>query len=74
MKMKRWGFDFMLITSWGYLFFWFGYITNMSQDFPHRMGATEFGVVGWWLCGAWYLMPFLILPWMYAVNRNKWNR
>ena len=74
MKMKRWGFDFMLITTWGYLFFWFGYITNMSQDFPHRMGATETGVVGWWLFDIWYIMPFLILPWMYAVNRNKWNR
>jgi hypothetical protein len=73
-KMKRWGFDLMLITSWVYAIFWFGYITNMSQDFTHRMGATETGVVGWWIFDIWYITPFVILPWMYAVNREKWNR
>lgn len=74
LKMKRWGFDMMLVTCWVYAIFWFGYITNMSQDFAHRMGATETGVVGWWVFDIWYITPFVILPWMYAVNRRKWNR
>ena len=74
MKMKRWGFDMMLITSWIYAIFWFGYILNMSVDFENRMGASVFGVVGWWVFDIWYITPFVILPWMYAVNRRKWNR
>jgi hypothetical protein len=74
MKMKRWGFDMMLITCWMYAVFWFGYILNISVDFENRMGATVFGVVGWWVFDVWYITPFVILPWMYAVNRRKWNR
>ncbi len=74
MKMKRWGFDMMLITCWMYAVFWFGYIINISVDFENRMGATVYGVVGWWVFDVWYITPFVILPWMYAVNRRKWNR
>ncbi len=74
MKLKRWGFDMMLITTWIYAIFWFGYLVNISVDFGNRMGATVFGVVGWWVFDIWYITPFVILPWMYAVNRRKWNR
>lgn len=74
MKMKRWGFDLMLITSWVYAIFWFGYISNMTQNWTDFMGASEFGVIGWWVLNIWYITPFVILPWMYAVNREKWNQ
>jgi hypothetical protein len=74
LKLKRWGFDMMLITTWIYAIFWFGYLVNISVDFGNRMGATVFGVVGWWVFDIWYITPFVILPWMYAVNRRKWNR
>lgn len=74
LKLKRWGFDWMLITSWIYAIFWFGYILNVSLYFEQRMGATVFGVIGWWVFNVWYVTPFVILPWLYAVNRRKWNR
>lgn len=74
LKMKRWGFDFMLLTTWVYTFAWLGYLTNVLQNFDVRFGAAQFGVAGWWFINFWYLTPFVMLPWLYALNRNKWNR
>jgi hypothetical protein len=74
LKMKRWGYDFMLLTTWVYTFAWLGYLTNVLQNFDVRFGAAQFGVAGWWFINFWYLTPFVMLPWLYALNRNKWNR
>lgn len=73
-KMKRWGYDFMIVTSWMYAFAWFGYLVNLSQDYENRFTTTEFGVVGWWIYNVWFITPFILLPWLYSLNRNKWNR
>lgn len=74
LKMKRWGFDFMIMTSWMYAFAWFGYLVNLTQDYDLRFTTTEFGVVGWWVYNIWFITPFILLPWLYALNPNKWNR
>ncbi|HXO53561.1 MAG TPA: hypothetical protein VN888_21630 [Mycobacterium sp.] len=74
LKLKRWGYNFMIITSWGYVFFWFAYMTNLIVDFPQRMGASEFGWIGFWIMNLWYVTPFVLLPWLYSLNKDKWNR
>lgn len=74
LKMKRWGFDFMVITSWMYALAWVGYLVNLTQDYENRFTTTEFGVIGWWVYNIWFITPFILLPWLYALNRNKWNR
>lgn len=74
LKMKRWGYQMMIVTSWGYIFFWFAYMTNLTVDFENRMGAGEFGWAGFWVMNLWYVTPFVILPWLYALDKRRWNR
>jgi len=73
LEMKRWGYDFMVLTSWTYAITFFGYLVNVTQDFDVRFGASRFGVVGWWAVFMWYLTPYVVLPWLYALNREKWT-
>jgi hypothetical protein len=32
------------------------------------------GVIGRWAVFIWYLTPYVVLPWLYALNRKKWNK
>jgi len=73
-KLKRWGYRWMIITSWGYMMCWLGYLVNMVVNFPERFGSTAFGVTGWWVFDIWYMTPFLTLPWLYALDRRRWSR
>lgn len=73
-KLKRWGYRWMIITSWAYVMLWLGYIVNMVVNFPARFGSSVFGVTGWWVFDIWYMTPFLTLPWLYALDRRRWSR
>ncbi|OBB95722.1 hypothetical protein [Mycobacterium sp. 852002-40037_SCH5390672] len=73
-KLKRWGYRWMIITSWAYIMVWMGYIVNMVVNFPERFGSSVFGVTGWWVFDIWYMTPFLTLPWLYALDRRRWSR
>jgi len=73
-KLKRWGYRWMVITSWAYVMLWLGYVVNMIVNFPDRFGASLFGVTGWWVFDVWYMTPFLMIPWLYALDRRRWSR
>jgi hypothetical protein len=73
-KLRRWGYRWMILTSWAYVFLWTGYLANLLQNFPDRLGNTLYGVTGWWVFDIFYMTPFLTLPWLYALNRRRWNR
>jgi hypothetical protein len=73
-KLYRWGFRWMILTSWAYVFLWTGYLANLLQNFPHRFGNSLYGVTGWWIFDIFYMTPFLSLPWLYALDRRRWNR
>ena len=73
-KRRRWGFRWMVLTGWAYVFLWTGYLTNLLLNFPHRLGNSLYGVTGWWAFNVFYMTPFLTLPWLYALNRRRWNR
>jgi len=74
LKLKRWGLRWMKITGWAYMFLWIGYLFNIMADFPHRLGASAFGVTGWWIFDIFYLTPFIQLPWLYALDARRWNK
>lgn len=74
LKLKRWGFRWMVITSWCYVLLWTSYMANLLQNYPDRLGNTLFGVTGWWVFDIFYMTPFLMLPWLYALDRRRWNR
>lgn len=73
MQMKTWGLHFMKISSWLYLLLWTGYTMALSLDFQERMTTSEFGM-GWWLFNLFYLSPMFVLPYLYTVDKRKWNR
>ena len=73
LQMRTWGLHFMKISGWLYLFLWVGYTMAMSLDFPQRMANSEFGM-GWWLFNLFYLSPMFVLPYLYTVDKSKWNR
>ena len=64
----------MIITGWAYVLLWTAYLINIWLNFPDRMGNSLYGVTGWWLFNIFYITPFLTLPWLYALNRRRWNR
>lgn len=73
LQMKTWGLHFMKISSWLYLMLWTGYTMALSLDFRERMGGSEFGM-GWWLFNLFYLSPIFVLPYLYMLDKTKWNR
>jgi hypothetical protein len=70
LKMKRWGLQGMIVTSWIYVAFWFGYVANLYQNFDSRIGASDFGNLGIWFILVVYATPFLIMPYLYTINRD----
>lgn len=73
-RLKRWGLRWMILTGWAYILLWIAYLTNLLLSFPDRLGITLYGITGWWVFNIFYMTPFLTLPWMYALNRRRWNR
>lgn len=74
LKLKRWGLRWMIITGWAYVFLWVGYLGNLIMNFPYRFGNTLYGVTGWWIFDIYYMTPFIQLPWLYALDKRRWNR
>ena len=73
LKMKRWGFQSLVITTWMYIFVWLAYQVNQAMDFPNRFGASLFGIVGYIAYNVFFLGPFLLIPYFYTVNREQWT-
>jgi hypothetical protein len=70
LKMKRWGLQGMVITSYMYIGFWLAYVANEYQDFSGRIGASAWGNLGTWLILVVYATPFVILPYLYTINKD----
>lgn len=73
LKMKRWGYQFFLVSAWIYAFFWVGYAANMVNAFPYRFAYTQFGMTAWWIIDIIYATPFLMIPYLHTVNRELWS-
>lgn len=69
-KMKRWGHQFMIISSWMYAFFWIVYMAHLSMQFDLRQGASLYGVTGYWAFNLVYMTPFIMLPYLHTVNKE----
>jgi len=69
-KMKRWGLQMMIVTSWMYVGFWVAYVANLYQDYDARIAASDFGNIGIWFILMVYATPFCIMPYLYTVNRE----
>ena len=73
LRMKRWGLQMMVTTSWMYAFLWVAYIVDKLLDFPLRFGTAQAGFLGFWCLNLFYWTPFLVLPYLYSLKREEWT-
>jgi hypothetical protein len=78
LQMKRWGFRFMVTTSWMLVVFWLGWTSNGLMYFDERFGAaggSVLGIAGWWIFnGVFIFGPVAMIPYLYLVDPKRWNR
>jgi hypothetical protein len=60
----------MIVTSYMYIGFWLAYVANEYQDFTARIGASVWGNIGTWAILVVYATPFVIMPYLYTINRE----
>ena len=78
LKMKRWGFRWMITTTWMLVLFWVGWTTNGMMHFNERYGPAggnpAFGFLGWWIFNSVYILgPIVMVPYLYTVNKELWS-
>jgi hypothetical protein len=72
-RMKQWGLQMMIVTSWMYAFLWVAYLVDKMLTFQLRFGTTEAGFIGFWAFNLFYWTPFLMLPYLYSLKRGEWR-
>ena len=70
LQMKRWGFQWLVISCWMGVFAWVGYCFNMTTYWEMRFSDVAWPVFGWWGYNIWYITPFIVLPYLYTINRE----
>jgi len=70
LKMKRWGLQWMVITSWMGVYAWVAYMWNFTTYAEMRLTDVLGPVWFWWAYNIWYMTPFIIIPYLYTVNRE----
>lgn len=73
LRMRRWGLQYMIITSWMYAVIWLVWAMNFSMDIEIRAGSSLFGIIGIWFVGFCAYGPFLLLPYFLTVDARLWN-
>jgi hypothetical protein len=73
LRMKRWGLQGMIVTSWMYAYMWVAYLICLTLDFNPRLTHNLYGMLGWWSINLWFITPFLMLPFLYTVNKEDWS-
>jgi len=70
---KRWGLQWLVISCWIGLFAWVGYMFNMTVYWNVRFSDVAAPVWGWWLYDIWYVTPFILIPYLYTINKELFS-
>jgi hypothetical protein len=70
LQMKRWGYQWLIVTCWFGVVIWVGYTMNMTVFADIRYDGVVFPVIGWWIYDIMYITPFLAIPYLHTVNRE----
>ena len=70
LQMKRWGYQWLLVTCWFGVVIWVGYVMNMTVYADVRYAGVVFPVLGWWIFDIMYITPFLAIPYLHTVDRE----
>lgn len=73
LRMKRWGLQGMIVTSWMYAYMWVAYLICLTLDFDPRLTHNLYGMIGWWSINFWFITPFLMLPFLYTVDKEAFS-
>jgi hypothetical protein len=68
LQMKRWGYQWLVISCWMGVFAWVGYCFNMTTYWEMRFSDVAWPVFGWWGYNIWYITPFIVLPYLYTTQ------
>ncbi|MGV0740600.1 hypothetical protein ABQF35_30095 [Mycobacterium syngnathidarum] len=70
LNMKRWGYQWLIVSCWFGPVIWVGYVINMTVYADIRYAGTAFPVWGWWAYDILYIAAFLAIPYLHTVNRE----
>ena len=73
LNMKRWGLQWMIITCWMGVYAWVAYMWNFTTYAEMRQVDILAPVWGWWLYNIWYVTPFIVIPYLYTINREMFT-
>lgn len=73
LNMKRWGLQWMVVTCWMGVYAWVGYMWNITTYSEMRFVDVLAPVWGWWLYNIWYVTPFIVIPFLYTINREMFT-
>ncbi len=73
LKGKRWGLQWLIMSCWMGVFVWVGYLWNLTTFWEMRLVDIAAPVWGWWLYDIWYITPFVILPYLYTINKEMFT-
>lgn len=77
MRMKRWAFRWMVITTWMTALYWLSYAFNAFYNFRERMGDVGGSLYGWGgflLYDSMYMLgPVVMILYLHTVNRSLWK-
>jgi len=73
LNMKRWGLQWMVITCWMGVYAWVAYMWNITTYSEMRFTDVLAPVWGWWLYNIWYVTPFIVMPYLYTINREMFT-
>ncbi len=70
LQLKRWGYQWLIVTCWFGVVIWIGYVMNMTVYADVRFAGVVFPGLGWWIYDIMYITPFLAIPYLHTVNRE----
>jgi len=73
LQMRRWGYQWLIVTCWFGVVIWVGYVMNMTVFADLRYTGTVFPVIGWWIYDIVFITPFLAIPYLHTVNRETFS-
>jgi hypothetical protein len=68
-KMKRWGFQWLIVSCWLSVFWLVPYMLNFTI-YHQRLENIAFPVAGIWVFGIVYFYPIFIMGWFYTTNKS----
>lgn len=74
LKMKRWGHQVVIYTSWGYILIWVIYLSQQILHWDQRMATSLYGWMGYMALDVLgFLGAFVTLPYLYSLDTRNWD-